>query len=390
MSTGAPQFIADQKTEAALVARITSTLTELAGIPSVSGQEERVRDYLRERLQRFGFASTEDDAGNLIARVPGSPIQRDAEPPLLLNAHMDRVPLGLGHTPVVADGVMRSDGTTNLGADDSAGIAILLHTVEELHYRALSHPPLLLLFTTGEEIGLTGAKAFDPAPWGAREGIVFDNAGEPGAVVIRAATYIAFDVTLHGSGGHPGKRLDGTASAIEMFRRAQYPVGSLDGDTTRVSIGRIEGGSARNAVPAELRLLGEARTLLGADERAALLARIEQAFVEAAQSLGGRAEVAFDPHCDGYDVDPKEALLVAYAAATERHGLPFQTLTTFIGSDASALRRHARVFTVSTGAMDEHTAREWIALAPLAQIVTITTDLLSTYSASAPSDAAHA
>lgn len=381
MSTGAPQFIADQKSEEALVARITATLIELAGIPSVSGQERHVRTYLRDRLQRFGFAGTEDDAGNLIVRIPGVPIQRDAEPPLLLNAHMDRVPPGLAHTPVVTDGVLRSDGLTNLGADDSAGIAILLHTVEELHYRALPHPPLLLLFTTGEEVGLTGAKAFDPSPWGAREGIVFDNAGEPGAVVTRAATYIAFDVILHGSGGHPGKRLEGTASAIEMFRRAQYPAGSLDGDTTRVSIGRIESGTARNAVPSELRLLGEARTLLAGDEQAALLARIERVFAEAAQSLGGRAEVTFDPHCDGYDVHPDEPLLQAYAAATERHGLPFRTITTFIGSDASALRRHARVFTVSTGAMEEHTAREWIALAPLAQLVTITADLLRTYSA---------
>ena len=383
MGTGAARSIADQKSEEALLARLTATLVELAGIPSVSGKEGHVRDYLLDRLLHLGLDAIVDDAGNLIARVPGAPAPRDSEPPILLNAHMDRVPPGLAHTPVVANGVLRSDGMTNLGADDSAGIAIVLHTIAELHYHALSHPPLLLLFTTGEEVGLTGAKAFDPAPWGAREGIVFDNAGEPGAVVTRAATYVAFDVTLHGSGGHPGKRLEGTASAIEMFRRAQYPAGSLDGDTTRVSIGRIEGGTARNAIPRELRLLGEARTLLAGDERATLLARIERAFTEAAESLGGRAEVTFDLHCDGYDVDPDEPLLRAYAAAVERRGLPFQTLTTFIGSDASALRRHARVFTVSTGAMDEHTSDEWIALAPLAQLVAITVNLLSTYSAQA-------
>src|SRR5262249_15996761 len=107
----------------------------------------------------------------------------------------------------------------------------------------------------------TGAQAFDPAAWNVREGIVFDNAGEAGIVVTRASTYIAFDVLLRGSGGHPGKRLEGTASAIEMFRRAQYPAGTLDGDTTRVTIGRIEAGSARNAVPREARVQGEVRTL---------------------------------------------------------------------------------------------------------------------------------
>ncbi len=372
---------AERKEWDALEARLTQTLIELAGISSVSGQEAGVRDYVRDRLERLGLSTEVDAGGNLIARMPGTPTARNGEAPLLLNAHMDRVPPGRGHTPIVADGVMRSDGTTNLGADDSAGIAVILHTVTELHYRGLPHPPLLLLFTTGEEVGLTGAKAFDPAPWGAREGIVFDNAGEAGVVVTRAATYIAVDVTLHGSGGHPGKRLEGTASAIEMFRRAQYPAGSLDGDTTRVSIGRIEGGTARNAVPREVRVQGEVRTLLEGEERARLLAEIERAFVEAAVALGGRAEVAFDPHCDGYDVDPDEPLLRAYAATLEARGLPFRTMTTFIGSDASALRPHARVFTVSTGAMDEHTPEEWIALAPLTDLTLAAVALLSTYRA---------
>jgi tripeptide aminopeptidase len=56
-------------------------------------------------------------------------------------------------------------------------------------------------------------------------------------------------------------------------------------------------------------------------------------------------------------------------------------MTTFIGSDASALRAHTRVFTVSTGAMDEHTSDEWIAIAPLATLVETAATLLSSYHA---------
>lgn len=362
-----------------LEGRIGETLIALAGIPSVSGQEGQVRAYLRERLSGLGLSPSEDAAGNLLARVPGVPVERDAEPPLLLNAHMDRVPPGRAHTPILADGILRSDGTTNLGADDSAGLAIILHTVEELAARELTHPPLLLVFTVGEEVGLIGAKAFDPAPWGAHEGIVFDNAGEPGVVVLRAATYIALDVTIHGRGGHPGKGFAGTASAIDIFRRAQYPVGSLEGDITRVSIGHIEGGTARNAIPRELRVEGEVRTLLEGEERARLLAGIERAFTEAAEVVGGTVEVAFDPHCDSYMVDPDEPLLRAWAATLVGRGETLQTTTTFIGSDSSALRKLVRVFTVSTGAMDEHTVDEWIALAPLAGLTETAVALLSSY-----------
>ena len=361
--------------------RLTETLIALAGVPSASGQEGAVRQWLTERLEAYGLSPVTDDAGNLIARVPAHPLVRDDEPPLLLNAHMDRVPPGLAHQPILRDGVLRSDGNTNLGADDSAGIAVILHTLEELRASNRDHPPLLLLFTVGEEVGLVGAKAFDPAPWGAREGIVFDNAGEAGEVVTRAATYIAFDVLLRGSGGHPGKRLEGTTSAIEIFHRAAYPVGSLDGDSSRVSIGRIEGGSARNAVPRELRALGEARTLLEGATRQRLLAEIVTAFTTAADALGGAAEISFDPHCDGYTVAEDEPLLRAWMRTQTELGITPRTMTTFIGSDASALRAHTRVFTVSTGAMDEHTSDEWIAIAPLAEVIRTAVALLSAYHA---------
>jgi tripeptide aminopeptidase len=293
---------------------------------------------------------------------------------------MDRVPPGRGHAPVVRDGRMRSDGTTNLGADDAAGIAIILLVVQQLVRRGRPYPHLALLFTVGEEVGLTGAAAFDPAPWQLGEGIVFDNAGPPGAVVTRGASYVAFDAVLRGVPGHPGKDLAGTVSAIELFRRLRLPVGSLDGDSTRISLGTVAGGSARNAIPAELRLAGEVRTLLSGVPLVRLLASIEQDFRDAAGALGGTAEVELAPHGAGYAVDPDEPLLAAWRAARAAGGWPCEALTTFIGSDANALRRRGlRVFTVSTGVEDEHTPDESIALAPLAEVVATTLDLLDRY-----------
>src|SRR5262249_652284 len=82
--------------------------------------------------------------------------------------------------------------------------------------------------------------------------------------------------------------------------------------------------------------------------------------------------------------DPDEPLLRAYAAAVEARAGSFHTMTTFIGSDASAFRRYARVFTVSTGAMEEHTTNEYIALAPLAELVETTVVLRTPYHAPYP------
>jgi tripeptide aminopeptidase len=356
-----------------LVERIQKTLTTLVGIDSISGQEGEICQYLIARFEALGLAVFVDDAGNLIARVPG------AGRPLLLNAHMDRVPPGRGHRPIVARGRMRSDGTTNLGADDAAGLTVLLLVAAEAQHRRTGRPPLVLLCTVGEEVGLKGAAAFDPAPWGVAEGIVFDNAGAAGAVVAHGASYIAFDAIMRGQSGHPGKDLGGTASAVEMFRHLGLPSGSLDGDSTRISIGTVAGGTARNAIPAEVRVAGEVRTLLEGEPQRQLLASIERDFAVAAAELGGSAECAFEPHGSGYHVDLDEPLLRAWRRAWEARGHAFATLTTFIASDANALRRHSRVFVVSTGVEDEHTVTESIALAPLAELVETTLGLLADY-----------
>ncbi|HEX8732084.1 MAG TPA: hypothetical protein VF725_08485, partial [Ktedonobacterales bacterium] len=73
---------------------ITTTLLELLAQPSVSGQEEQARDYVWGRLTLLDLDPQTDAAGNLIARVAAHPASRDGEPPILLNAHLDRVPPG--------------------------------------------------------------------------------------------------------------------------------------------------------------------------------------------------------------------------------------------------------------------------------------------------------
>ncbi|MBA3825080.1 MAG: M20/M25/M40 family metallo-hydrolase [Ktedonobacterales bacterium] len=360
------------------VDQVEATMRELVSIPSRSQHEEQVRAYLEQRLATSGFATKIDPAGNLMALIPGTTGREDA-PPLLYNGHMDRVPPGLACDPVVRDGRMHSDGQTNLGVDDAAGMTIILLAVEALAARQSAHGPLLLLFTVAEEIGLLGARAFDPIPWGVREGIVFDNAGDPGAVVTRGAAYLAFDATLHGKSGHPGKDLADTASAIEMFRTLDLPGGIYDEGATRLSYGIICGGTARNAIADTLTVQGELRTLTDAAGQAQWMTRIQTSFAKAAGSLGGTVEVVFDAHGASYVVDEQESLVQLYRSAWEARGRTYATMPTFVGSDANALRQRLRVFTVSTGVVDEHTVHESIELAPLVDLTEAAITVASEY-----------
>src|SRR6516225_8301966 len=233
------------------VDHLTTTLIDLIRIPSTPGHEEKIRAHLAQYLASLGLSSTADASGNLISTLAGEGT------PILLNAHMDRVPPGLGHEPILRNGVLYSDGATNLGADDVAGIAIILEVVRRTIEQRLPHPPLVIVFTVQEEAGMCGASNFDSTAWHVTDGIVFDNAYEAGVVVSRGAAYEAFDVKITGRTGHPGKDLAQTVHAIEIFRAANYPHGSLDNDRTRINVGRISGGSARNDIPDSVSLEGE-------------------------------------------------------------------------------------------------------------------------------------
>ena len=350
--------------------RLLETLIELVGIPSTSGHEEQVRDYLAAKLGALGMEIRVDAVSNLAATLPG------VGEPILLNAHMDRVPPGLGHRPILRDGVLYSDGTTNLGADDAAGITIILETLTRVLEQHLPHPPIVAVFTVQEEAGLCGANGFDAAAYHVTQGIVFDNAFEAGVVVSQGAAYEAFEVVIKGRTGHPGKDLSRTVNAIDIFRAADYPHGSLNNDQTRILIGRIHGGSARNAVPDTVTIEGELRSYEPPEARQRYMHALTDAFTVAAQRYGGQAEVTFHPHSSGYTISEDEPLLDVYRSVLAAHGEPLRLRPTFIGSDASGFRPAVKAFTISTGVINEHSVEECVAVEPLEKLVQDTLRLL--------------
>src|SRR5436305_4252030 len=257
--------------------RLYHTIAEIIRIPSTPGHEEYVRSYLEKQLIALGLTTHIDSIGNLIATLNGE------GKPLLLNAHMDRVPLGLGHEPILLNGILYSDGSTNLGADDAAGITIIMEVLRRTVEQNLPHPPLVVVFTVQEEAGLCGAHGFDNEAWNVYDGIVFDNAFEAGVVVLKGASYEAFDVQITGRTGHPGKDLTSTANAITIFKEAVYPLGSLALDQTRIHIGRIVGGNVRNTIPEIVTLEGEIRSFEPSEVCQQYKIALQDGFEQAAQ-----------------------------------------------------------------------------------------------------------
>ncbi len=247
------------------VQRLKETFIHLASLESPSREEGELAAYLRglfsEELGAEVFQdSTQDqtgsEVGNLIVRMPG---ERDADP-LFFNAHMDTVEPARGVRVLFENGIFRSDGTTVLGADDKAAIAILIEVSRVLRQAGIPHGPIEYVFTVCEEVGLLGAKAFDPSLIKARAGYALDTV-DPDVLINQAPAATRFKVKVLGRAAHAGLNPEQGINAIRLAAEAicRVPLGRLDEDTT-ANIGVIRGGKATNIVPEEVEVDGEVRS----------------------------------------------------------------------------------------------------------------------------------
>ncbi len=129
--------------------------------------------------------------------------------------------------------LITSDGTTLLGADDKAGVAIIMETAALLQEnRDLPHGPLRILFTCDEEIG-RGVDHVDLAALGATACYTLDG---PAAGQIDVETFSGdlATVMVHGVNIHPAIGKDRLVNAIKAAAALveRLPRGQLSPETT--------------------------------------------------------------------------------------------------------------------------------------------------------------
>lgn len=348
------------------VDRLVKRFAEMVEISSVSGQEGAFRDYLQKHFSDLGLDCEEDDAGqvlggdsgNLLVRIAGT---RDASPILFLS-HMDTVVPGQGIRAVLGeDRIIRSDGTTILGADDKAGVAAVLEAYDILRENELAYPPLELLFTVSEEQGLLGAKNFDFAKLKAPIAYVLDSGGPPGTIVNQSPCQNEIAYRVQGKAAHAGINPEDGINAIQVMSKALtvMPCGRINASTT-CNIGNIEGGKARNIVAETCVAKGEARSLNRA-ELDRLTQELTETFIREVEKYGGQAEVQVTFLYPEITLDPEEEVIRLAVAAAEKIGLQPELVSTGGGSDASIVNgNNIRCANLGIGMNAVHTTDEYI------------------------------
>ena len=139
---------------------------EICAIPHGSGNTRQISDYLVAFAKTQGLRYIQDESNNVILFAEGTPGYED-HPPVILQGHMDMVCEQDADCPIdmQTQGLdVTHDGTwiyakgTTLGGDDGIAVAYALAILAD---KTVPHPPLEVIITVDEEVGMLGADAID-------------------------------------------------------------------------------------------------------------------------------------------------------------------------------------------------------------------------------------
>ena len=361
--------------------RLLDNFLKLVQIDSQTRQEAAIAEELLVQLQALGLEAYQDDAGqkiggnsgNVIAKLKGNA----QKPALMFSAHMDRVTPGLGIKPVIRDGVIYSDGTTILAADDVAGIAGIIEALHVIKENNIQHGPLEIAFTIAEEGGLHGAKNLDYSKFESKLGFAFDSGGPVGSIVVKGPAQDKIQALVYGKSAHAGVNPEDGINAIVAASKglAKMRLGRIDSETT-ANVGVIKGGEATNIVTEQVEILAEARSL--DNEKLAVQSKhMKECFEQGAAELGARAEVKVTRMYSAFSLNESDPVVQLAKTACQSIGLEPTLVPSGGGSDANVFNANGiPTANLGMGYMKVHTTDEFIPIIDLERIAELTVALI--------------
>jgi tripeptide aminopeptidase len=228
----------------------TSADPESKTFPSSEIQKDLAR-VLVEELIEIGIKDAEmDEHGYVFASIPNN-TQNDKLPTICFCSHMDTAPdcSGTNVKPIVhpkyngepitlpddetqvitteqhpylkekiGDDIITASGLTLLGADDKAGVAIIMDLAHHLANNPdIPHPTIRILFTPDEEVG-RGVDHLDMSKLNADFGYTLDG-GVLGSLEDESFSADGVKVTVRGISAHPGYAKGKMVNALKVVSK---------------------------------------------------------------------------------------------------------------------------------------------------------------------------
>ena len=244
---------------------------ELCKVPHPSKKEEKIVAFVENWANEKNISQKKDATGNLLLFKPATPGMEDKQP-VCIQGHIDMVCVAeKGHQidfdndpiDVYVDGDWVKARGTTLGGDNAIAIAMGMALLES---KDIPHPPLELLCTLDEEIGLVGANGLGTDLIKSKLLINIDSEDE-GVFTIGCAGgintiahykynngeipsgWLPYNIVVDGlKGGHSGIEINaGRANACKVLTRVLWTAT----EQYEIVLSSFNGGLKHNSIPAE-------------------------------------------------------------------------------------------------------------------------------------------
>ncbi len=390
--------------------QIETTADERAtDYPSSQGQFALGR-LLAHQLSQLGLEGVEQDEHGLVwATIPAT-VPREI-PTIAWNAHLDTSPETSGAnvrpqvvrnyaggdivlpgdpqrvirvednpalTGLLGQTLVTTDGTTLLGGDDKAGVAVIVETAACLMaHPEIPHGPIRVLFTCDEEIG-RGIQHVDLQKLGAIAAYTLDGEGTGNIDCETFSADLAL-ITVRGVNIHPsiakGRMVNALRAVAELLER--LPRDRLAPEVTAGREGFLHPYQLRaDVAEATLRVLlrdFETPRLQEYAESIRQAAReVEHAFPGAAITVEVKRQ--YRNMRDGLQRDPRAMEMAR--RAFQRLGRPFRESSVRGGTDGAMLTELGLPTpNLSTGQHNPHSPLEWVCLEEMRQAAEVLVEL---------------
>lgn len=248
-------------------ATVFAYFEKLCSIPHGSRNTKMISDYLVSFAKEQGIRYIQDELNNVLLFQEGTCGYEDHEP-VVLQGHMDMVcekdddcPINMDTDglDVTHDGKCVFAKGTTLGGDNGIAVAYMLALLAD---KTIPHPPLEIIITVDEEIGMEGAAGVDLSSFKGRTMINLDSedegiftvscaGGARGTIHLPLQRRVVYGpcvkLTVEGlRGGHSGVEIH------KNLANANKVMGILLDrvqKTMPICITKLQGGAKDNAIP---------------------------------------------------------------------------------------------------------------------------------------------
>lgn len=362
--------------------RLVDLFLELAKINGPSTKEKLVADYLIKALPELGFTLEFDEAhqkyngevGNLVAWREGTD---SSIPSLFFSTHMDTVLPTQELKPVIKDGVIYSDGTTILGADDRAALASYLEAIRAVIDSGVPHGPIEFVLTVNEQKGLVGAKHMDYSKVKSKAGYIFDSSGDVGQIILKGPYSSRIWMEVEGNAAHIALNAQEGNNAFLIAAQGllKMRLGTIDEETV-ANIGVIKGGELTSIIPGTVTVGGEVRSY-SKEKLDQQLKHMEKEMQVAAEKNGGKVTVEIEKKYSGFDIPADHILAVTAESAAQNINVKSYLTETLGGADTNMLNENGLTcITLGNGLQNIHSFREYITVENLVNTGRLTAGLI--------------